>query len=135
VWDTVLVAKALVDSGARANDPRLGRAGEWLIERQILGVRGDWAKKRPFALPGGFMYLNRGLIEAAKTEGQLAGVMAHEMSHVALRHGTNQASRLVGQTGWESWRPDGKGRRLPERVIGTVEASAQRPVPEVQPHR
>jgi len=54
-----------------------------------------------FALPGGFMYLNRGLIEAAKTEGQLAGVMAHEMSHVALRHGTNQASKAyLGQTGF-----------------------------------
>lgn len=48
-----------------------------------------------FALPGGYMYLNRGLIEAAKSEGQLAGVMAHEMSHVALRHGTNQTSNTV----------------------------------------
>jgi hypothetical protein len=46
-----------------------------------------------FALPGGFMYINRGLIETAQNEGQLAGVMAHEMSHVALRHGTNQASK------------------------------------------
>jgi len=46
-----------------------------------------------FALPGGYLYFNRGLIEAAKTEGQLAGVMAHEISHVALRHGTNQASK------------------------------------------
>ncbi len=54
-----------------------------------------------FALPGGYMYLNRGLIEAAQTEGQLAGVMAHEMSHVALRHGTNQASKAyLGQTGF-----------------------------------
>lgn len=53
-----------------------------------------------FALPGGYMYLNRGLIEAAKNEGQLAGVMAHEMSHVALRHGTNQASKAyLGQAG------------------------------------
>ncbi len=46
-----------------------------------------------FALPGGFMYINRGLVEAAKDEGELAGVMAHEMSHVALRHGTNQVSK------------------------------------------
>ena len=46
-----------------------------------------------FALPGGYMYLNRGLIEAAKSEAELAGVMAHEISHVALRHGTNQASK------------------------------------------
>ncbi|HSR53710.1 MAG TPA: M48 family metallopeptidase [Acidobacteriota bacterium] len=46
-----------------------------------------------FALPGGFMYINRGLIEAASSEAELAGVMAHEISHVALRHGTNQASK------------------------------------------
>ena len=46
-----------------------------------------------FALPGGYMYINRGLIEAASTEAELAGVMAHEMAHVALRHGTNQASK------------------------------------------
>jgi Zn-dependent protease with chaperone function len=53
-----------------------------------------------FALPGGFMYVNRGLIEAARSEGELAGVMAHEMGHVALRHGTNQASKAyLGQMG------------------------------------
>ncbi len=46
-----------------------------------------------FALPGGFVYINRGVIEAADNEAQLASVMAHEISHVALRHGTNQASK------------------------------------------
>lgn len=46
-----------------------------------------------FALPGGHIYINRGVIEAADNEAQLAGVMAHEISHVALRHGTNQASK------------------------------------------
>src|ERR671926_1817527 len=45
-----------------------------------------------FALPGGPMYVNRGMIEAARTEGEMAGVMAHEISHVALRHGTAQAT-------------------------------------------
>jgi Zn-dependent protease with chaperone function len=45
-----------------------------------------------FALPGGPMYVNRGMIEAAKTEGEMAGVMAHEISHVALRHATAQAT-------------------------------------------
>jgi Zn-dependent protease with chaperone function len=44
-------------------------------------------------LPGGFMYVNRGLIEAARSEGELAGVLAHEVAHVALRHGTHQASK------------------------------------------
>ena len=46
-----------------------------------------------FALPGGPMYVNRGMIEAAKTEGEMAGVMAHEISHVALRHATAQATK------------------------------------------
>src|ERR1700755_2150365 len=46
-----------------------------------------------FALPGGPMFVNRGMIEAADTEGMMAGVMAHEMSHVALRHATAQATK------------------------------------------
>lgn len=46
-----------------------------------------------FALPGGPMYINRGMIEAARNEGELAGVLAHEISHVALRHGTAQATK------------------------------------------
>jgi len=46
-----------------------------------------------FALPGGYVFINRGAIEAADNEAQLAGVMAHELSHVALRHGTAQASK------------------------------------------
>src|SRR3954468_18193700 len=48
-----------------------------------------------FALPGGPMYVNRGMIEAAKTEGEVIGVLAHEMSHVALRHGTAQATKAT----------------------------------------
>ena len=46
-----------------------------------------------FALPGGPMYLNRGMIEASHDEGEIAGVMAHEMSHVMLRHGTAQQTK------------------------------------------
>jgi predicted Zn-dependent protease len=46
-----------------------------------------------FALPGGFFFVNTGLILKAETEAELAGVMAHEIAHVAARHGTRQASR------------------------------------------
>ncbi len=46
-----------------------------------------------FALPGGHMFINTGLLKAVDNEAQLAGVMGHEMSHVILRHGTNQASK------------------------------------------
>src|SRR5882762_2903772 len=46
-----------------------------------------------FALPGGPMFINTGLLRAVDNEAQLAAVMGHEMSHVILRHGTNQASK------------------------------------------
>jgi len=46
-----------------------------------------------FALPGGYFFVNSGLITRAETEAELAGVMAHEIAHVAARHGTRQASR------------------------------------------
>jgi predicted Zn-dependent protease len=46
-----------------------------------------------FALPGGFFYVNSGLILAADDEAELAGVMAHEIAHVAARHGTEQESK------------------------------------------
>ncbi len=46
-----------------------------------------------FALPGGFLFVNAGAIASARNEGELAGVMAHEIAHAALRHGTNQASK------------------------------------------
>jgi Zn-dependent protease with chaperone function len=47
------------------------------------------------ALPGGPMFVNRGMVETAATEGEIAGVMAHEISHVVLRHGTAQASKAT----------------------------------------
>ena len=46
-----------------------------------------------FALPGGFFYVNSGLILRAQEESELAGVMAHEISHVTARHGTKQATK------------------------------------------
>lgn len=49
-----------------------------------------------FALPGGYMYVHRGLIEAARNENELAAVIAHEMAHVAERHGTEQATKAYG---------------------------------------
>ena len=64
------------------------------------GVRYPWAFHcvndkaiNAFALPGGYVFVNRGAIETADNEAQLAGVIAHELSHVALRHGTNQATK------------------------------------------
>ena len=87
-----------------------GRVDEWVedVGRQLVaGIPPEFAHREfrytfdvvnqkeinAFALPGGPMFLNRGMIEAAKTEAEVAGVMAHEISHVALRHGTAQATK------------------------------------------
>src|ERR1019366_3026912 len=48
-----------------------------------------------FALPGGYIYVNRGLIETAENEAQLAGALAHESGHVVMRHGTHNASQAM----------------------------------------
>jgi Zn-dependent protease with chaperone function len=68
-----------------------------------------------FALPGGFFYVNSGLILRADTEAELAGVMAHEIAHVAARHGTKNATKgelaqmatipliLLGPGGWAGY--------------------------------
>lgn len=77
-----------------------------------------------FALPGGFMFVNRGAIEAARNEAELAGVMAHEIAHVALRHGTSQLSKqLVAEKGLEiaaSIFGSGSGGSISDQVLGAA---------------
>jgi Zn-dependent protease with chaperone function len=85
------------------NDRNVDRYLNEIIRKlaaQAPGARYPYAIKavnasaiNAFSLPGGPMYVNRGLFEAARSEAELAGVLAHEMSHVALRHGTHQASK------------------------------------------
>src|SRR6266852_9607558 len=71
---------------------RLGkspRAGKFPFQFAVLNDKSINA----FALPGGPVFVHTGLLSAIDNESQLAGVMAHEMSHVALRHGTPEASK------------------------------------------
>jgi len=56
----------------------------------------DLSDINAFTFPGGFLYVNRGLLAATRNESELAGVLAHEISHVALRHGTHEASKAYG---------------------------------------
>jgi len=53
----------------------------------------DTEEVNAFALPGGFFFVNSGLVLKAESEAELAGVMAHEIAHVACRHGTRQATK------------------------------------------
>jgi Zn-dependent protease with chaperone function len=86
----------LRDSSAQAYIERVGRR----LAEAAPGPKFPYTFKvvnasdiNAFALPGGPTYVTRGLIETVRNEGELAGVMAHEIAHVALRHGTNQASK------------------------------------------
>jgi predicted Zn-dependent protease len=82
-----------------------------------------------FALPGGYMYVNRGLIQAVRSEAELAGVIAHEMAHVAERHGTEQVTKAYGVqagAGLLAQILAGKDRRLGlgEQIAGTLGLNA-----------
>ncbi len=68
--------------------PREFRHSQFNYEFDVVNAR----EINAFALPGGPLYVNRGTIEASGSEGELAGVMAHEIAHIALRHGTAQAT-------------------------------------------
>src|SRR4029453_8531512 len=56
---------------------------------------GDYPELNALALPGGYIWINRGALQAAQNESQLAGVLAHEVAHVALRHAARQVSNAV----------------------------------------
>jgi predicted Zn-dependent protease len=87
------VSSFVEDRGTRlvAAIPDEFRHKEFRYTFKVVNVR----EINAFALPGGPMYLNRGMIEAARTEGEMVSVMAHELSHVALRHGTAQAGKAT----------------------------------------
>ena len=84
------------------NDPMISeyvnRVGQNLVRNSDAKVPFtikviDSDEVNAFALPGGFFFVNSGLILKADSEAELAGVMAHEIAHVAARHGTRQATR------------------------------------------
>jgi predicted Zn-dependent protease len=59
----------------------------------------DSPEVNAFALPGGFLYVNRGLLEAAENEAEVAGVLAHEIAHVAGRHSARHLTKSLVTTG------------------------------------
>jgi predicted Zn-dependent protease len=86
------------------NDPEINeyvnRVGQNLVRNSDAKVPFtikvvDSDEINAFALPGGFFYVNSGLVTAADEESELAGVMAHEIAHVAARHGTEQYTKAT----------------------------------------
>ena len=83
-----LVAHAQLLNGLNPQDQN-GQPQQWPFTFHVIAQKDVNA----FALPGGPMFVNVGTIVSADNEAELAGVMAHEMSHVRLRHGTANASK------------------------------------------
>jgi Zn-dependent protease with chaperone function len=93
ILDDRQVTSPIASIGRRLVDaipPELQHA-EFRYSFDVINVR----EINAFALPGGPMYINRGMIQAARNEGEVAGVMAHELSHIALRHGSAQATKAT----------------------------------------
>ncbi|MBM3732798.1 MAG: squalene--hopene cyclase [Acidimicrobiia bacterium] len=59
IWDTGLALHAMMETGLRADSATVARAADWLAERQILDVKGDWAATRPGVRPGGWAFQYR----------------------------------------------------------------------------
>ena len=99
--DAEILEKRLPLCNAPKVDAYLTKLGLKLVAKlPTRGVQYPWQfhcvnskEINAFALPGGYVFVNRGAIEVSDNEAQLAAVMAHELSHVALRHGTAQASK------------------------------------------
>jgi beta-barrel assembly-enhancing protease len=117
-------AQEVEKSSKMINDPvvteYVNRVGQNLVRNSDAKVPFtikviDSDEINAFALPGGFFYVNSGLILRADEEAELAGVMSHEIAHVAARHGTKSATKgeimqmasipliLLGPGGWAGY--------------------------------
>ena len=96
----------------------------------------DYREINAFALPGGPVWIHRGVMHAATNESQVAGVLAHEIAHIAQRHAADQLTK--GHDGqsrtWAARRGAGQQRRR-ERGADGGRLSGQRHFHEVQPRR
>ncbi len=89
---TPLVADPFVQNYINALGQKLARySGRTNLRYRFRAI--DSREINAFALPGGFIYINRGILEAAGDEDELAGVIGHEIAHVAARHHVDQLKR------------------------------------------
>jgi Zn-dependent protease with chaperone function len=108
-WETALgrsAARELLGQKSVCSDPELQRAVNEIGARLVGGLGStsyrftlrvlDDPDVNAFALPGGYVFVNRGLIEQAENGFEVAGVLSHEMQHVLLRHGLHNVARQAG---------------------------------------
>lgn len=93
IWDTALVAHALLEAGGPEAEQAVGRGVEWLLTREITEVRGDWAWQRPHLKPGGwaFQYENAHYPDVDDTAVVVLAIDRHRRATGAAPPGTAQA--------------------------------------------
>jgi len=93
IWDTALVAHALLEAGGAEAEQAVGRGVEWLLTREITEVRGDWAWQRPHLKPGGwaFQYENAHYPDVDDTAVVVLAMDRHRRATGTAPPGTDQA--------------------------------------------
>jgi len=93
IWDTALVAHALLEAGGPEAEQAVGRGVEWLLTREITEVRGDWAWQRPHLKPGGwaFQYENAHYPDVDDTAVVVLAMDRYRSATGAAPPGTDQA--------------------------------------------
>jgi Zn-dependent protease with chaperone function len=99
-------ASGILSQKEVCSDPRMNAAVQEIGRRLVVGLGAapyawkvrvlDSPDVNAFALPGGYIFVNRGLVERAADGHEVAGVLAHEMQHVLLRHGIENLAREIG---------------------------------------
>ena len=98
----------------------------------------DSPQVNSFAVPGGYIFVTRGLLDFLQSESELAGVLAHEISHIVARHGSDELSRqlIAAKLATQGARlvgvSDDSALKMLDTVGGPVVAFVQRPLNQVQ---
>jgi squalene-hopene/tetraprenyl-beta-curcumene cyclase len=95
IWDTSLVAHALLETGNDDLAPAIAKANDWLAARQVLDVRGDWAVQRPELRPGGWAFQYRNDYYPDVDDTAVVAMAMHREDPVRHRHALERAAEWV----------------------------------------
>ncbi|HKJ75257.1 MAG TPA: squalene--hopene cyclase [Alphaproteobacteria bacterium] len=113
VWDTALGGHALLEAGHSAHDNVLDPAWDWLLDRQILDVKGDWAHTRPDLRPGGWAFQNRNDYYPDVDDTAVVGMALHRADPEKYATAISRAAEwIIGiqdeDGGWGAFDPGNK---------------------------
>jgi squalene-hopene/tetraprenyl-beta-curcumene cyclase len=95
VWDTALATHALLEGGLAPSDPRIRAACDWLAERQILDVKGDWAAQAPDLEPGGWAFQYRNDYYPDVDDTAVVGMLLHRVDGARYADSIARAARWI----------------------------------------